>query len=199
MSPLKIIALFVVVLFAIDFGSQFSSAYGARSERVRQDRIYLAKGKQLISECPLPLGSTYAESTVNAAVGPLRLAFRDAFSNAGVVLLARGFYRMITENIIAQMAMPQDASHAIAVALLGLGAIWLFGQYGQVAVLACTKWAMHNASLKENRLVREAKIVKRLEKRQREQISAATPFGPEALKDAIAAVMPGGRGCPASS
>ncbi len=199
MSPLKIIALFVVVLFAIDFGSQFSSAYGARSERVRQDKIYILKGKQLMSECPLPLGSTYAESTVNAAVGPLRLAFRDAFSNAGVVLLARGFYRMITENIIAQIAMPKDASHAIAFALIGLGAIWLFGQYGQVAMLACTKWAMHKASLEENRLVREAKIIRRLEKREHERTAAATPFGPEALKDAIAAVMPADSACVAGS
>lgn len=193
MTPLKIVSVLVVALLAIDFFSQFSSAYGARSEQVRQDKIYVAKGKALMVECPLPLSRSYAESSLNAAVGPLRLAFRDAFSNAGAVLLARAFYRMITENIIAQIAMPKDATHAIVYGFMGLAVAWVFVQYGQVLVLACTKWSMHRASIEENRLAREFKIARRLEKRQYEAQSAvATPIGPQFLKEAIDAVMPGG-------
>lgn len=191
MSPLKIVIFLAVALFAVDFISQFGTAYGARSERVRQDRIYLDKGKALMVECPLPLGTSYAESSLNAAVGPLRLAFRDAFSNAGAVLLARAFYRMITENIIAQIAMPKDATHAIVYGLVGLAVAWIFVQYGQVLVLACTKWSMHRATIEENRLAREFKAARRLEKRQHEaQFSSATPIGPQSLKEVLDAVMP---------
>ena len=184
MVSLKIVALgLVTLLFAVDFGSQFSTAYAARSERVRQDKIYLVKGKQLMTECPLPLGNTYAESTVSAAVGPVRLAFRDAFTNSALVLLARAFYRLVTENIIAKMAMPKDSTEAILYGIVCLAAFYTISQYGQVFIISFAKWMMHRSTLAEKRHARAEKHAQRAQ-------AVTTSIGPENLKTALAAVCP---------